>query len=115
MCSKSFRNLGTHITSAHPVSKENLICIVDGCDQEFKTKNARTRHLQKEHGISACSEALWFRFSYGSGIWAKASQTDKNCWAATDAGVGSVFLMRMQSCLGGPVAEALLRLGSGDF
>ena len=42
MYSKSSQNVGTHITTAHPVSKENFICIVDGCDQEFKTKNART-------------------------------------------------------------------------
>ena len=49
ICSKCFRNLGTHITTTHAVSKEMFKCPIDGCDEVFKTKNARTRHLKKEH------------------------------------------------------------------
>ena len=49
ICSKCVRNLGTHITTTHAVSKEMFKCPIDGCDEVFKTKNARTRHLKKEH------------------------------------------------------------------
>ena len=49
ICSKCFRNLGTHITTTHPVSTETFKCPLDGCGKVFKTKNARTRHIQKEH------------------------------------------------------------------
>ena len=49
ICSKSFIKLKTHITTAHAVSKDVFKCPVDGCDQVFKTKNARTRHIANEH------------------------------------------------------------------
>ena len=49
ICSKCFRNLGTHITTTHPVSTETFKCPLDGCGKVFKTKNARTRHIKKEH------------------------------------------------------------------
>ena len=49
ICSKCFRNLGTHITTTHPVNTEMFKCPIDGCDEVFKTKDARTRDPQKEH------------------------------------------------------------------
>ena len=49
ICSKCVRNLGTHITTTHAVSTEMFKCPIDGCGEMFKTKNARTRHLKKEH------------------------------------------------------------------
>ena len=52
VCDKSFQNLRTHITTAHAISKENFSCTVAGCNEMFKTKNARTRHLADKHGIS---------------------------------------------------------------
>ena len=49
ICSTCCRNLGTHIITTHTVSNEMFKCPIDGCDQVFKTKNARTRHLKNEH------------------------------------------------------------------
>ena len=49
ICSKCFHILGTHLTTTHAVVKERFKCPMYGCDEVFKTKNARTRHLKKEH------------------------------------------------------------------
>ena len=49
ICSKCFLKLGTHINTTHAVSKEMFKCPIDGCDEVFKTKDARTRDLKKEH------------------------------------------------------------------
>ena len=49
ICGKCFYNLGTHITTTRAVSKQMFKCPIDGYDQLFTTKNARTRHLANEH------------------------------------------------------------------
>ena len=45
ICSKCFSYLGAHITTKHAVSNEMFKCHIDGCNEVFKTKNARMRHL----------------------------------------------------------------------
>ena len=52
ICSKCVRNLGTHITTTHAVSKEMFKCPIDGCDQVFKTNTVHTRYFTVGHGIS---------------------------------------------------------------
>ena len=49
-CVKSL--LGKHISPAHPVSRANFVYTVIGCEKTFLTKNARTRHEVKDHGIT---------------------------------------------------------------
>ena len=51
ICGKSVAgNLGKHISTMHAVSSEKFQCTK--CGETFKTKNARTRHLEKIHQIS---------------------------------------------------------------
>ena len=45
------KNLGKHISTKHAVSNAKFQCTVSGCSETFNTKNARTRHLAKKHGI----------------------------------------------------------------
>ena len=45
------KNLGKHISTKHAVSNAKFQCTVPGCSETFNTKNARTRHLAKKHGI----------------------------------------------------------------
>ena len=43
----STNNLGKHISTKLPVSSEKFQCTVEGYNETFKTRNARTRHLAK--------------------------------------------------------------------
>ena len=54
LCTQTFRNandLGRHISTMHPVSSERFVCDQPGCTREFGTKNARTLHIRKDHGV----------------------------------------------------------------
>ena len=35
----------------HPINIEKFKCDVPGCEQEFLTKQARTKHKKTDHGI----------------------------------------------------------------
>ena len=50
ICGKCVAHPGTHFTMTHAATKENFKCTVDGCERVLKTKNARTGHLENDHG-----------------------------------------------------------------
>ena len=51
LCESDFEYLGKHIASKHPIGIEKFKCNVPGCEQEFLTKQARTKHKKTDHGI----------------------------------------------------------------